>query len=73
MEILFVFSNIIFIFCGLLWFEFFYVNVYLGSMVCLFFVLLLIIIFYNYVKIFRVMRLLFICIKSVCVDKCVEK
>lgn len=67
------FSNITFTFCGLSWPESFHVNVYLGSMVCLFFVLPLIIISYNYVKIFRVMRSSSTRTKSVRADKRAEK
>ncbi|XP_061171387.1 somatostatin receptor type 4-like [Saccostrea echinata] len=66
-------NNVTNTFCGLSWPESFHVNVYLGCMVCLFFILPLVVISFNYVKIFRVMKSASFRTRSVRSDKRAEK
>nr|XP_022289411.1 somatostatin receptor type 4-like [Crassostrea virginica] len=72
-EMTLAFGNSSYTFCGLAWPESFHVNVYLGSMVCLFFVLPLVVISFNYIKIFKVMKSSSMRTRSVRADKRAEK
>lgn len=72
-EMTFRLNNLTYTFCGLSWPESFHVNIYLGCMVCLFFVLPLAVILYNYIKIFRVMKSASTRTRNVRADKRAEK